>query len=166
VTIAERCLHEFEAIFNEAYFNGFADKLGLSWEAELTRPFIEKTLGLMAESRVDFTVFFQALTVFCQKGISPALPESEDWKSWLAEWQESRIESADVLARMKFSNPVLIPRNHRVEEAIQAGIKGDFTIFHRLVEALANPYEDREEFADLKLPPASSERVTATFCGT
>ncbi|MDF1657328.1 MAG: YdiU family protein [Verrucomicrobiales bacterium] len=166
VRIAERCLHEFETIFNDSYFDGFADKLGLSGAAEMTRPFIEKTLGLMAESSVDFTVFFNSLTRFCFEGVPLELPESEGWKSWLEEWQKWKSEDVEVLERMKFSNPVIIPRNHRVEEAIQAGMKGDFSVFNRLVEALANPYEECEEFADLKLPPASREKVTATFCGT
>ena len=67
---------------------------------------------------------------------------------------------------MKAANPVLIPRNHRVEEAIQAGMKGEYSVFHRLVEALSDPFTERGEFEDLEAPPAPGEKVTATFCGT
>jgi uncharacterized protein YdiU (UPF0061 family) len=67
---------------------------------------------------------------------------------------------------MRFANPYLIPRNHRIEEAIAAANYGDMSFFHRLVEATARPFETREEFADLALPPTSEERVARTFCGT
>jgi uncharacterized protein YdiU (UPF0061 family) len=67
---------------------------------------------------------------------------------------------------MRRANPVLIPRNHRVEEAIQAALGGDYGPFHRLVEALAAPFDDRPEYADLETPPREEERVRQTFCGT
>jgi uncharacterized protein YdiU (UPF0061 family) len=67
---------------------------------------------------------------------------------------------------MRAVNPVLIPRNHRVEEVIQAAYTGDFGPFHRLVDALARPYEERGEFADLEKGPLEGERVMQTFCGT
>ena len=67
---------------------------------------------------------------------------------------------------MEAVNPALIPRNHRIEEAIAAAIYGDFSFFHRLVEAIAHPYAEDPETADLRLPPKPEERVTRTFCGT
>ena len=67
---------------------------------------------------------------------------------------------------MRGANPVLIPRNHRVEEAIQRAYEGDFALFHRLVDAWAQPYAEREEYADLEKAPLEEEKVRQTFCGT
>ena len=67
---------------------------------------------------------------------------------------------------MRGANPILIPRNHRVEEAIQEAYAGDFSLFHRLVEAWREPYVEREEDADLEKAPTEEERVKQTFCGT
>ena len=67
---------------------------------------------------------------------------------------------------MREANPILIPRNHRVEQAIQAGYKGDLAPFHRLVDALKNPFAEQEEYSDLETPPRHEEVVHETFCGT
>ena len=67
---------------------------------------------------------------------------------------------------MQAANPILIPRNHRIEAAIQAGYRGDFVPFNRLVDALTLPFTADAQFADLEQAPSSDERVTETFCGT
>ena len=67
---------------------------------------------------------------------------------------------------MRAANLYIIPRNHRVEQMIQAATEGDYAPLDRLSEALARPYETREEFADLTRPPLPEERVQQTFCGT
>ena len=63
-------------------------------------------------------------------------------------------------------NPVRIPRNHRVEEAIQAAESGDFSVFELLVEALEKPYEENSGYAKFEVPALPHEEVAATFCGT
>ena len=67
---------------------------------------------------------------------------------------------------MRAANPILIPRNHRVEQAIQAAYRGEYAPFHRLVDALAAPYAEQPEYADLETPPRPEEIVHTTFCGT
>ncbi len=157
-------------LFGAAYFEGFADKFGIASDLESSRPFIEQSLGLLAESKVDFTIFFTRLTHFRESGAAadfyPELIESEDWKSWLKDWAELQLEQKEGLKRMRGTNPVIIPRNHRIEEAIEAGMKGDYSVFHRLVEALSDPYREREEYRDLEFAPEKHEVVKATFCGT
>jgi len=69
--------------------------------------------------------------------------------------------------KMRAANPVLIPRNHKVEEALQAATRhGDFEPFLALLEALARPYQDRPGIQALQAPPRPEERVRQTFCGT
>jgi serine/tyrosine/threonine adenylyltransferase len=68
---------------------------------------------------------------------------------------------------MRRANPVFIPRNHRVEQALGAAIEGgDFSRFDELLTVLSRPYEDQEGFADYASPPHAAERVFQTFCGT
>jgi uncharacterized protein YdiU (UPF0061 family) len=69
---------------------------------------------------------------------------------------------------MRQANPAFIPRNHRVEEAIEAAVRrGDFGPFEVLADVLARPYDDQPERAHLAAPPPGREwRAYRTFCGT
>jgi len=67
---------------------------------------------------------------------------------------------------MRAANPAVIPRNHRVEEMIEAAVAGDFGPFERLMAVLARPYDDGPDTADYTRPPKPEERVHQTFCGT
>ena len=75
---------------------------------------------------------------------------------WFAKWR-GEANPANRLADMRAANPILIPRNHRVEQAIQSGYAGDFAPFHRLVDALAAPYTEQPEYADLEAPRAQKK---------
>ena len=74
------------------------------------------------------------------------------------------VESS--LGLMKKNNPAIIPRNHKVEEALNAAIDDDLSPLFTLLEALKNPYQDNRDYQDYKLPPNPSETVYQTFCGT
>jgi uncharacterized protein YdiU (UPF0061 family) len=67
---------------------------------------------------------------------------------------------------MRRENPAFIPRNHRIEQAIVAGTRGDFEPFQTLLRVLARPYDEQPEAAALAEPPEPNERVLQTFCGT
>ena len=67
---------------------------------------------------------------------------------------------------MRAANPAFIPRNHLVEEVIQAGLKGDFAPFERLMAVLSKPYDDQPDAARYGEPPKPEEVVHQTFCGT
>ena len=90
---------------------------------------------------------------------------AEPFEEWLARWRRE-ADPATHLTDMRAANPVLIPRNHRVEQAIQSGYGGDYAPFHRLVDALALPYAEQADYADLETPPRPEEIVRETFCGT
>jgi len=153
IKVAEPLLEDFVPQFKANYLERFQAKLG----AEVPEEFLSKTLGLMANEKLDFTIFFCELTRLTEGRESEYF---EPHKKWLREWHE--LGTKDVEA-MKKANPVLIPRNHRVEEAIQAAYQGDYAIFHQLVEAWQTPFEDN---AELEKPPTESQKVRETFCGT
>lgn len=169
VSLAESALEGFVDAFRSNYLAVFRAKLGLPEDVDEDggMGFIKETLDTLAEQHVDFTLFFRHLTRVAGGGDVATLVALFDSKErggeWLAQWRS--LGRLDVKA-MRSANPILIPRNHRVEEAIQGGLKGDFSVFHRLVEAWAEPFAERVEFSDLEASPLPHERVERTFCGT
>ena len=73
---------------------------------------------------------------------------------WCAKWSKE-ADPVTQLSVMRAVNPVRIPRNHRVEEAIQNAYNGEYTPFHRLVDALASPYSDNAEYSEYEVPRAA-----------
>jgi uncharacterized protein YdiU (UPF0061 family) len=166
---AEASLVRFAAAFQKDYLDVFRAKLALPRDEERSPDFVKRTLEKLSAQEMDFTGFFRQLTRVAA-GEDPAefvaLWQSEtEARDWLGDWREIAQPKAG-LAAMQAANPVLIPRNHQVERAIQSGYSGDFAHFHRLVEALARPFAERSEYADLEAPARPEERVTETFCGT
>lgn len=164
---AEAALSTFPDLFGEQYVSRFQAKLGYS--NGVSRELIQETLQLLAAHEVDFTLFFRHLTSVAdgssRDGLEALFSDRSVFDEWFSKWSSEPAGELG-LAAMKASNPVLIPRNHRVEQAIQAAYEGDYSVFHRLVDALAAPYEDRAEFAEYELPPRPEEVVHQTFCGT
>lgn len=169
--LAEAALDEFGARFQQRYLAGFRAKLGLPDDAgaDSGAAFIKATLGTLAEQHVDFTLFFRHLTRIAEgenpDALSALFASRESGETWLATWR-AVAKPAEQLAKMRASNPVIIPRNHRVEEAIQHAYQGDFAPFHRLADALSEPYAERAETSDLERAPQPHEVVRQTFCGT
>ncbi|MEM1223959.1 MAG: YdiU family protein [Verrucomicrobiota bacterium] len=166
---AETSLAGFGAMFERGYLDTFAAKLGLPRDDERISDFIKTTLEKLAQHHVDFTLFFRHLTrVAAGEGPAElvALWENKtEARQWLEDWR-ALAQPEMRLTAMQAANPILIPRNHQVERAIQAGYSGDFSVFHRLVEALTQPYNDRPEYGDLEAAATPEERVYETFCGT
>lgn len=169
VALAEKALAAFPDAFQAGYLEAFRAKLGLGKDNAASQAFIKDTLETLAAQEVDFTLFFRHLTRVAS-GEEPAevvtlFKEETAATAWLETWRSVASPETELEA-MLAANPVLIPRNHRIEQAIQAGYAGDFAPFHRLVDALAQPFAQNSDFADLEQAPAPSERVTETFCGT
>lgn len=166
---AEQALAKFPDRFNADYVDVFAAKIGLDRAHEHTHPFIARTLNELAAQEVDFTLFFRHLTRVAAGGDPAelvALWQDESASSdWLQDWR-ALARPEIYLPAMQAANPIRIPRNHQVERAIQAGCKGDFAPFHRLVDASAKPYAEQSDYADLEAAARPEERVTETFCGT
>jgi len=163
----EEALAGFLELFAAHFERLFRQKLGLAPDAE-EDDFISSTLTLLAKNEVDFTLFFRQLTRVAggaeEDELRGLFATGEECDAWLTTWR-ARL-SADALVGMRRANPVFIPRNHRVEEAIQAANAGDYVPFHRLVEVLQRPYEEQPEHAELERAPEAHEVVHHTFCGT
>ena len=158
-SIATKALGSYAGIFQEAYRNHFYAKLGLADGGEITAAFLKTTLGLLTKHGLDFTQFFRRLTLLASGKTDVELGVAG---VWLRDWEKLRKVDHHVEV-MVANNPVVIPRNHKIEEVIAAAYEGDFAPFHRMADAVVKPFEENEEF---ELPPRPEEVVKNTFCGT
>ena len=159
-----------------AWLRRFAGKLGLGAPREGDHALIGDLLALMQAGQSDFTNTFRALSA---GGAQDQFADRDGFAAWQARWHarlaaQGALEgtigqgrpNAQTRAAMEAVNPALIARNHRVEAMIEAAVAGDMAPFERLMRAYARPFEAQAEFADLTRPPAASEVVGATYCGT
>jgi uncharacterized protein YdiU (UPF0061 family) len=166
IGMAEDTLNAFESVYKAKWLTMMASKLGLVQAEEGDEKLITDLLDWMHQNGTDFTNTFRDLS-------SKQLPDekaytTESFQSWHARWQK-RLGKEDLnssLALRKSVNPVVIPRNHKVEEALQAGEEEDLEPFHDLLKALENPYEDGDHLTPYQAPPKPDEKVHQTFCGT
>ncbi len=160
----------FAARFDTEWHRVLRAKLGLETEEDGDAALAFDLLNRMAQGGADFTQTFRALSSDTPQDAGKVFAAPVAFDPWLVEYharlgRESRTD-ADRITGMRAVNPALIPRNHRVEEAIQAAVSGDYAPFHRLNSALADPFTDHPEIEDLQRAPTEGERVKQTFCGT
>lgn len=171
---AEDAIKHFNELFQISIFKKFSRKLGLLSDDESQNDLISLTFEVLTENEVDFTLFFRKLTKVYDGGETGSLcrlfKNPVACEDWLKKWREfidlDGGNEQDRLKSMQSYNPILIPRNHRIAEAIAAGEEGDFKVFNRLVDAYRNPYAEQPEYADLEKAPDYNEIVHETFCGT
>jgi serine/tyrosine/threonine adenylyltransferase len=130
----------------------------------------------MHENAADFTLTFRRLCDAAADEKADAdlralFANPAAYDSWASRWRSRlAVERFDPDARaqaMRTVNPAFVPRNHRVEQALDAAIEyGDFSPFAELLTVLSRPYEDQPLFAGYANPPHANERVFRTFCGT
>jgi uncharacterized protein YdiU (UPF0061 family) len=173
VAAATEAVERFAAVFREEWLTVMGAKLGLD-EAGSDAPLINDLLSLMQTAEADFTLTFRALADVAREGFEPTaledhLPKSQERDQWLDRWRE-RLDGADPEAaadRMNEINPLYIPRNHLVEQMIEAAVAdGDFAPFERLHEILAQPFKAQDVDDRYTRPAQPHERVLQTFCGT
>jgi len=163
IEIATEAMNAFVPTFQEAWLARMGAKIGLTTPHADDRALIESLLSRMAVEGADFTRTFRGLIT------GKARDEFTDpaaFDTWAPDWQARIAGEADPKAVMAAANPVRIPRNHRIEQAIVAAVDDDFAPFERLHRALASPYEPDADLADLEAAPWPEEIVSRTFCGT
>jgi uncharacterized protein YdiU (UPF0061 family) len=169
--VAQDTLQTFQSIYGEALTEGMERKLGLSPGAEGNGKLIEGMWALLEQSHVDFTLFFRRLTQVAsgadEAGFLALFVEArEEAASFLADWRGLTAGAEGVVA-MRGRNPIVIARNHRVEQALAAATTGDLEPLRRLCAVLKNPFEEPAPGPeDFEAPPTAEEIVHETFCGT
>lgn len=169
IELAQECVSAYADLYRRRWLAGMRRKLGLINEEEGDAALIDQLLTLMHRHRADFTNTFRALTL----GQTEQLPmhDVSEWKEWHERWLQrlarQPIGIDEARRRMKQVNPAVIPRNHRVEEALSAAVDhGDLSVMQRLLDALADPYRYAPEQEEYVAPPPPSPVPYRTFCGT
>lgn len=165
---AEESLNAFEPAYKDKWLAMMGTKLGLAEADKQDERLVTDLLDWMHSNGADYTNTFRDLG----RQVLPEnqLYQSETFETWHRRWQERlggegrNLDSS--LSLMRSVNPVVIPRNHKVEEALQAGEEGNLNPFRNLLKALESPYEEADHLAPYQVPPKPSEKVHQTFCGT
>lgn len=172
---AQSAIDSFPTHYVPALAGVMRTKLGLQEAQQGDLELAQDLLEAMAEGNADFTLTFRRLADAQEQGAGEArlkelFSKQAELDVWLARWRQRLVaESTSVDARraaMLRVNPAIIPRNHRVEEAIAAALADDLAPFERLLAAIEKPFDDRPEFASFEQPPEPHEVVQQTFCGT
>lgn len=177
IGVAQEVLNGYPDLYEAAVDKVWAGKLGLASVGRATTELCIGLLDLMAEGKADFTCTFRALS-----GLDN-LPGEEDAaflshfenadavRPWLETWRKRlKEENADPAIRkagMLSTNPAVIPRNHRVEEALAAVVEdGNTAPLFALLKALETPFDETDATRPFMAPPQEHEIVRHTFCGT
>jgi serine/tyrosine/threonine adenylyltransferase len=176
VELANEAISAFANCFQEHWLVGMRGKLGLSCNEEGDLELARALLRTMHENAADFTLTFRRLcgaaaNEKADADVRALFANPEAYDGWVAGWRSrlaaEKLEPDARAQAMRKVNPAFIPRNHRVEQALDTAIEyGDFSRFAELMTVLSRPYEDRADFADYANPPHADERVFRTFCGT
>jgi uncharacterized protein YdiU (UPF0061 family) len=176
IELANEAISAFTSRFQEHWLAGMRDKVGLSSKEDGDLELVHALLQAMHENAADFTLTFRRLCDAAAEEQADAdaralFANPSAYDSWTSRWRSrlasEKLEPAARAQAMRSVNPAFIPRNHRVEQALDAAIEyGDFSPFAELLVVLSRPYDDQAVFADYANPPSADERVFQTFCGT
>ncbi len=151
----------FRTTYSAAWTDGFAQRLGVSSDDAATLG--PKLLEHLAANNSDFTTFFASLERTARSGQVP-YDVSHELSQWYTDWLAQQPNAEQVAAH----NPVYVPRNHLVEQAIDDAVgHNDFTAFRTLLAAVTAPYQRNSAYAQLEQPtPLAFSQNFKTFCGT
>jgi uncharacterized protein YdiU (UPF0061 family) len=179
VAIAEEALDRFVGMYERQLQRRFKAKIGLGFEADEVDTeedpdwaLVRDLLTLMEEGKADFTLVFRHLSEVLESNsdekVLALFDCTTEMVAWLKAWRlrMAEVDGGAAVALMHRSNPIFIPRNHRIEEVIEAGYSGDFELFHRLCEVLQYPFDEQPKNSAYEAAPTDDEIVPATFCGT
>lgn len=175
IDLANPVIKAYGERFQAYWLAGMRAKIGLVSEEDDDLDLIQSLLATMQQQGADFTLTFRRFAALAADedvaDFAAAFNDPQAAAPWLERWRErlarDRQTPAARSAAMRKVNPAFIPRNHRIEQAIEAAVEdGDFSLFEALLKVLATPYQEQPAFASYAEPPLPAERVLQTFCGT
>jgi protein adenylyltransferase len=167
VTLAEESFGVFRTYYDTVWSSGMRAKLGLSAkvDAEFVAALVDELLVLLKDSRVDYTSFFRHLGHAARGDAEPArglFIDLAGFDDWMSRWRALRPD-AELMDR---ANPIYIPRNHLVEEALTAATAGDLDPVEQLLGAVTAPYDELPGLERYASPAPEDFGTYQTFCGT
>ena len=164
-------LGTFPDRYRRHHLAGARAKLGLATAEEGDAALFADLLARMHETGADFTATFAGLARLAEAGPDGAPAEGAAGSpAWLAAWRARLAREpgpiAAAVARMRRANPVVIPRNHRVEEALAAADVGDLAPLRGLLAALRDPFAESPANEPYRAGPPAGCDPYRTYCGT
>ena len=166
IKLATDLIDNFQNIYEDKWLNMMRDKLGLFGEDKNDKKLINNLFNWMEKNKADYTNTFCNLMDIN----SHEVYNNNDFINWKNEWKkrsELNNSTKDKQTKlMKSNNPTVIPRNHKVEEALAEADKGNLDKIKKLLTILKNPYDNQNNIEEYQLPAPSSNEKYQTFCGT
>lgn len=166
---AQEAMAAYPVTYENYWLTGMGNKLGIFNIEKEDISLIENLLELMEKYEVDYTNTFRLLTL--DKVEETELFGKNGFEQWYEKWK-TRLENQQVSEEfikqlMQKSNPVVIPRNHRVEEALDAAVNHeDYSVLNNLLSVISRPYDYKADYMDYTTLPPDTSGPYKTFCGT
>ena len=174
IKLLTEVLQLIKPVYTNYWLSSMRSKIGLSKEDHDDINLISELLNLMKINKVDFTLCFRYLSkalVGDIKSIKNLFKNDIAFDNWMTLWKErvsqESISDEKIASSMNAVNPLYIPRNHKVEEALKAAVfDNNMKPFLKLHDILKNPYDEIKEFYEYEKPVKNSSVRYKTFCGT
>ena len=166
IKLATDLIDNFQNIYEDKWLNMIRDKLGLFGEEKNDKKLINDLFNWMEKNKADYTNTFCHLMDIN----SDEIYKNNDFINWKNEWKKrSELNNSTKekqIKLMKKNNPTVIPRNHKVEEALAEADKGSLDKMKKLLAILKNPYNNQNNIQEYQTPAPSNNEKYQTFCGT
>ena len=166
IKLATEVIDTFEKKYEEKWLGMMRSKIGLTDEDEKDKFLILDLLTWMHKNKVDYTNTFCHLMNFQTQ--NDIVYENNEFSDWKKRWQErlsQNSSSEKYINLMRSVNPLVIPRNHIVEDALKKANQGNFEPINNFLKILSSPYTDQKHITEYQIPSQSDENYQ-TFCGT
>ncbi len=167
ILMATEIINSFNKIYEEKWLNMMRHKLGLIKKNEKDKSLILDLLSWMHIKKADYTNTYCHL--MNEDNLKNEIYEDSEFLNWKKKWKERVLRNGknfkDCLKLMNSTNPLVIPRNHKVEEAIDAAEQDNLEPTIQLLEILKKPYSFQKNTSTYQIPIISNKKYQ-TFCGT
>jgi len=167
IQVATEIINLFEQKYEEKWINMMRDKLGLFGIEDKDKFLILDLLTWMHEKKADYTNTFCHLMNLTPK--KDRLFEDNDFLKWRKRWEERLLKNNNTPKKckelMRNNNPLVIPRNHKIEEVLESAEQNNLKPMNKILKILDKPYSEQKQIADYQSPSMLDEKYQ-TFCGT
>ena len=168
IQIATKTINNFVEVYNKNWLEMIRNKLGLFGEEKKDKSLINDLFSWMQKNKADHTNTFCFL--MNENIQEDKIYNNQNFLNWKKKWQD-RLKlhnnpPEESLKLMRSANPLVIPRNHKVEEVLEAANKDDLNPMKNLLKVLEKPYESQEGISEYQFPAPPSDKKYQTFCGT
>jgi uncharacterized protein YdiU (UPF0061 family) len=166
IKIATKTIDNFQNVYEKKWLNMMRDKLGLFGEDQNDLKLINNLLNWMESNQADYTnTFCQLMGINFNEGIYISNDFLDLVKQWKKRSKMHNSSNEKQLKLMKENNPIVIPRNHKIEEALTSAGKGSLEEMNKLLKVLSDPYGNQKNISAFQKPSKDNKNYQ-TFCGT